>query len=69
VLDNYSHIAKNKPKYGQFIVMRDGLEEKVELLSNNVIEGIPNGRNLSNYLKKGDKKPKLFITKNGISND
>jgi len=49
--------------------MRDGLEEKVELLSNNVIEGIPNGRNLSNYLKKGDKKPKLFITKNGISND
>jgi len=34
-----------------------------------LIEGIQVGRNLSNYLKKGDKKPKLSTTKNGNPND
>tara|TARA_B100001057_G_scaffold228295_1_gene228566 strand:- start:35 stop:184 length:150 start_codon:yes stop_codon:yes gene_type:complete len=49
--------------------MRDGLGEKVELLSNNVIEGIQVGRNLLKYLKKGDKKQNFITTKNGNSND
>jgi hypothetical protein len=60
--------VKNKHKCGLFIATKDGLGARVELLSNNVIEGIQIGRNLSKNLKKGELKLKLFTTKNGTPN-
>tara|TARA_B100000131_G_C17773856_1_gene474452 strand:- start:423 stop:629 length:207 start_codon:yes stop_codon:yes gene_type:complete len=67
VLVSYFLITKNKPKPGQFIAMRDGLEEKVEHLNNSVIEGILTGKKLSKNTK-GDQKLNLFTTKNGTPN-
>jgi hypothetical protein len=68
VLGSCFLITINKPKTGQFIAMKDGLEEKVELLSNNVTEGIQIGRNLSKNTTKEDKELNLSTTKNGTSN-
>jgi hypothetical protein len=59
--------VRNKLKCGLFTATKDGLGARVELLSNNVIEGIQIGKNLSNYMKKGEKL-NLFTTKNGTSN-
>ncbi len=43
--------------------MRDGLEARVVPLSSRGTEGIQIGKNLSNYLKKGDKKLNCTTTK------
>ena len=58
----------NKPKPGQFIAMRDGLEEKVELQNNKETGEIQTGKKLSNNTTKEDQKLNLFTTKNGTPN-
>ncbi len=60
--------SEKQAQCGLFIATKDGLGARVELLSNNVIEGIQIGNNLSNYTKKGEKL-NLFTTKNGTSNN
>ena len=59
---------KDKPKPGQFIAMRDGLEEKVELQNNKETGEIQTGKNLSKNTTKGEQKLNLSTTKNGNSN-
>ena len=59
---------KDKPKYGQFIAMRDGLGERVELLKCKEIEGIQIGKKLSRNTTKGDQELNLSTTKNGTPN-
>ena len=59
----------NKPKPGQFIAMRDGLEEKVELQNNKETGEIQTGKKLSKNTTEGEQKLNLFTTNNGLSND
>ena len=58
----FPHSEKQAQNWAVFL-MTNGLRAKQELQRNSVTEGILVGRNLSNYLKKGDRIQNFITTK------